>query len=86
MSASEYVSHLFSYERQVVVVIGGTGVLGGAICDGFGKAGGHVVVSGRSEERGLARVEAIRQAGDRPSLSLWMYLKESRYSHCEIKS
>ncbi|MBK95069.1 MAG: gluconate 5-dehydrogenase [Planctomycetaceae bacterium] len=63
MSTTDYLSHLFSYEGQVVVVIGGTGVLGGALCDGFGKAGGHVIVSGRSEERGQERVQAIQQAG-----------------------
>ncbi|MDB4862562.1 MAG: SDR family NAD(P)-dependent oxidoreductase [Pirellulaceae bacterium] len=63
MSASDYLTQLFSYEGQIVVVTGGTGVLGGALCDGFGKAGGHVVVSGRSEERGLERVQAIQDAG-----------------------
>ncbi len=63
MSVSDYLTHLFSYEDQIVIVIGGTGVLGGALCDGFGKAGGHVVVAGRSEERGLERVKAIQDAG-----------------------
>ena len=57
MSVSDYLTQLFSYEGQIVVVTGGTGVLGGALCDGFGRAGGHVVVSGRSEERGLERVD-----------------------------
>lgn len=48
-------------DGQVAVVIGGTGVLGGAICDGLAQAGAHVVVAGRSQERGQERVEAIKK-------------------------
>jgi NAD(P)-dependent dehydrogenase (short-subunit alcohol dehydrogenase family) len=33
------------------------------LCDGIAAAGAHVVVAGRSEERGVARVEAIRRQG-----------------------
>ena len=58
-----YLDSLFGFDGQVAVVIGGTGVLGGAMCDGLGQAGAHVVVSGRSEERGAERAEAIRAAG-----------------------
>jgi NAD(P)-dependent dehydrogenase (short-subunit alcohol dehydrogenase family) len=47
----------------VAVVIGGTGVLGGALCDGLAQAGAHVVVAGRGEERGEARVQAIQKLG-----------------------
>jgi len=61
--SSEYLQQLFSLEGQVAVVIGGTGVLGGALCDGLAGAGAHVVVSGRSEERGGQRVDAIVAAG-----------------------
>ena len=66
---SSYVQQLFGLDGQVAIVIGGTGVLGGAICDGIAKAGAHVVVSGRSEERGNARVEAIKAAGGQASFS-----------------
>ena len=44
-------------------MIGGTGVLGGALCDGLAGAGAHVVVAGRSQERGEARASAIRDGG-----------------------
>ena len=54
---------LFDLSNEVAVVIGGTGVLGGAFCDGLAGAGAHVVVSGRSEERGGRRVDAIVAAG-----------------------
>ena len=46
-----------------VVVIGGTGVLGGALAEGLARAGASVAILGRSEERGTLRVHAIREAG-----------------------
>lgn len=61
--SAEFLQQLFSLDGQVAVVIGGTGVLGGALCDGLAGAGAHVVVSGRSEERGGERVAAIVAAG-----------------------
>ena len=61
--SNEYVQSLFGYDEQVVVVIGGTGVLGGAICDGFARAGATVVVAGRSAERGQERADSINAEG-----------------------
>lgn len=58
-----FIRNLFGLDGQVAVVIGGTGVLGGALCDGLAHAGVLVVVAGRSAERGAARVAAIEQAG-----------------------
>ena len=67
---SDYLNKLFGLDGQTAVVIGGTGVLGGALCEGLAQAGAYVVVAGRSEHRGHARVEAIRglsgQAGFLP--------------------
>ena len=65
--SSEYLSQLFSMEGQVAVVIGGTGVLGGALSEGLAQAGAHVVVAGRSHERGCQRVAAIETLGGRAS-------------------
>ena len=45
------------------MVIGATGALGGAIADGLAAAGARVAVLGRNEERGQARVKAIRTNG-----------------------
>ncbi|MFI5259005.1 MAG: SDR family oxidoreductase [Candidatus Limnocylindrales bacterium] len=42
---------LFDLTGRVAAVIGGTGVLGGAVCRGYGAAGAAVAVLGRSEER-----------------------------------
>lgn len=57
--------NLFDLKDEVAVVIGATGVLGGAMAEGLAAAGARVVVAGRSEERGLERVAAIQKAGGR---------------------
>jgi NAD(P)-dependent dehydrogenase (short-subunit alcohol dehydrogenase family) len=54
---------LFDLRGRVAAVIGGTGVLGGAICHGLGNAGARVAVLGRSEERAAERVVALEAAG-----------------------
>jgi len=66
MSAA-YLQELFGLDGRVVVAIGATGVLGGALADGLAGAGAHVVVAGRSEDRGRQRVEAITAAGGKAS-------------------
>jgi len=62
-ASSNYLSQLFGLDDQVAVVIAGTGVLGGALCDGLAQAGARVVVAGRSEERGAERVKMIEALG-----------------------
>jgi len=54
--------NLFDLTGETAVVIGATGVLGGALADGLAAAGAKVAVLGRNEERGLARVKAIEAA------------------------
>jgi NAD(P)-dependent dehydrogenase (short-subunit alcohol dehydrogenase family) len=58
-----YLQQLFGLEGRVAVVIGGTGVLGGALCEGLARAGARVVVAGRNAERGAERVAAIEKLG-----------------------
>jgi NAD(P)-dependent dehydrogenase (short-subunit alcohol dehydrogenase family) len=55
----------FDLTGCVAAVIGGTGVLGGAIAHGLADAGASVGVVGRSAERGRARVAALEQSGAR---------------------
>ena len=54
---------LFDLSDEVAVVIGATGVLGGAMASGLAGAGARVAVLGRNEARGKARVDAIRKQG-----------------------
>ena len=61
--SADYLQNLFGLDGLSAVVIGGTGVLGGAFCDALGAAGAHVVVAGRSAERGAARAESIKAGG-----------------------
>jgi NAD(P)-dependent dehydrogenase (short-subunit alcohol dehydrogenase family) len=63
MSSAEYLTKLFGLDGKTAVVIGGTGVLGGAFSDALAGAGAHVVVVGRNAERGEACVARIAAAG-----------------------
>ncbi|MCI0335580.1 MAG: SDR family oxidoreductase [Planctomycetes bacterium] len=60
---SNYLQNLFGLNDRVAVVIGGTGVLGGELCNGLAQAGAKVVVAGRSAERGQERVATIEKLG-----------------------
>ncbi len=56
---------LFDLSNEIAVVLGGTGVLGGAMADALATAGARVAIMGRNEERGKERVRAIEAAGGR---------------------
>ncbi len=58
-------NNLFDLSDEVAVVIGATGVLGGALAEGLAAAGAAVAVIGRNEARGAARVKTIVEAGGR---------------------
>jgi NAD(P)-dependent dehydrogenase (short-subunit alcohol dehydrogenase family) len=53
----------FSLAGKVIVVTGGTGVLGGAFVDGIYAAGGIVGILGRNEKIANERANAINQKG-----------------------
>jgi NAD(P)-dependent dehydrogenase (short-subunit alcohol dehydrogenase family) len=55
--------NLFDLTGETAVVIGSTGVLGGAIAQGLALAGAQVAVLGRNRERGESRVRSIRDQG-----------------------
>ncbi len=60
---ASFVERLFGLDGQVAVVIGGTGVLGGALAEGLASAGALTIVAGRDAERGSVRVKAIEELG-----------------------
>ena len=61
--ANAFLENLFGLSGRTAVVVGGTGVLGGALAEGLARAGAFVVVAGRGADRGVARVDAIKAAG-----------------------
>ena len=54
---------LFDLTGEVSVVIGATGVLGGALAEGLAQAGATVAVLGRNADRGESRAKQIKGAG-----------------------
>ncbi len=56
-------NRLFDLTNEVAVVIGATGVLGGALAEGLAVAGAKVAVLGRSAQRGEARAQSICKNG-----------------------
>jgi len=58
-------ARLFDLTGEVAVVVGGTGVLGGALADALAAAGAAVAIIGRNAGRGTHRAQAIKKAGGR---------------------
>ena len=56
-------TNLFSLKNKVIVVTGGTGILGGAFVKGIANAGGAVVILGRNSTVGNERAEEINASG-----------------------
>jgi NAD(P)-dependent dehydrogenase (short-subunit alcohol dehydrogenase family) len=54
---------MFDLTGEVAVVIGGTGVLGGALAQGLGGVGAKIAVVGRNAERGQACARTIQTNG-----------------------
>jgi NAD(P)-dependent dehydrogenase (short-subunit alcohol dehydrogenase family) len=54
---------MFSLDGEVAVVIGGGGVLAGAMAEGLARAGARVAVAGRTLENAVKRAAAIAAEG-----------------------
>jgi NAD(P)-dependent dehydrogenase (short-subunit alcohol dehydrogenase family) len=65
--SSNYLENLFGLTGQTAVVIGGAGVLGGALCAGLAQAGAHVIVADLTEEGCKARVDVLEKLGGKAS-------------------
>ena len=67
--SERFLNELFGLTGRVAVVIGGTGVLGGALAKGLAQAGASVVVAGRDPEKGEDRVREIEAIGGSASFA-----------------
>jgi NAD(P)-dependent dehydrogenase (short-subunit alcohol dehydrogenase family) len=56
-------SELFSLDGEVALVIGGGGVLAGAMAEGLAQAGARIAIAGRTREHAEARACAIKTQG-----------------------
>jgi NAD(P)-dependent dehydrogenase (short-subunit alcohol dehydrogenase family) len=54
---------MFDIKDKVVVLTGGTGILGGAFIEAIAQAGGKVVILGRNEEVGRQREQQVIASG-----------------------
>jgi NAD(P)-dependent dehydrogenase (short-subunit alcohol dehydrogenase family) len=63
MSTTEYLKAMFGLDGQTAVVIGGAGVLGGALCGGLIQAGARIVVGDLFEDACQKRVEQLVALG-----------------------
>jgi NAD(P)-dependent dehydrogenase (short-subunit alcohol dehydrogenase family) len=88
-------SALFDLTGKVAAVIGGAGVLGGAVCHGFADAGAAVAVMDRSRERadelvaalaakGVRAAAIVLDASDRPSVEAARVEVEKRLGPVDI--
>ncbi|MEE8452577.1 MAG: SDR family oxidoreductase [Thermoguttaceae bacterium] len=64
---ADYLKDLFGLEGQTAVVIGGAGVLGGALCRGLTQAGAKIIVADLTEDGCKTRVEELEQLGGEAS-------------------
>ena len=55
----------FSLDGKVIVVTGGTGILGEAFIQGIAAAGGAVAILGRNRKVAEARAQAVNNSGGR---------------------
>lgn len=60
-----YVETLFSLKSRVAVVIGGGGVLAGAMAEGLAGAGAHIVILDLNRENAQSKADAVAALGVR---------------------
>ena len=63
MTPESYLKGLYGLLGRTAVVIGGTGVLGGAFCEALAGAGAHTIVVGRDRNRGNDCVQRLTDGG-----------------------
>jgi len=68
--SESYLKDLFGLDGQNAVVIGGAGVLGGALSGGLAAAGAHVIVADLTEQGCQNRVADLKQISEHASYAL----------------
>jgi len=63
--AASYLEELFGLDGMTAVVIGGAGVLGGALCRGLTRAGARVIVGDLMDEPCQTRIKELNELGGR---------------------
>jgi NAD(P)-dependent dehydrogenase (short-subunit alcohol dehydrogenase family) len=63
MPDGAYIADLFGLTGKTAVVMGGEGVLGGAVATGLARAGVRVLIAGIHVDNGRQRIEEIRALG-----------------------
>jgi len=75
----------FSLAGKVIIVTGGTGILGAAFVQAIVEAGGTVGILGRNEQVAQERAEAINQAGGKAIALVADVLDESQLQACKTQ-
>lgn len=70
------INKLFNLEDKVVVVTGGTGYLGSAMCEALAEAGARVIVVGRNEEKCMKKAKELSEAYGTSCMGIKMDISE----------
>jgi NAD(P)-dependent dehydrogenase (short-subunit alcohol dehydrogenase family) len=79
-------SKKFSLEGKVIIVTGGTGILGNAFINGIVEAGGAVGILGRNKKVANERADAINAAGGKAIALVADVLNEEQLKAAKIKA
>lgn len=73
----------YSLENKVIVVTGGTGILGNSFVEAIVEAGGAVAILGRKKEVAEERANAINAKGGKALALVADVLNEAQLQHCK---
>lgn len=62
--SADFLDRLFGLTGKTAVVIGGSGVLGGAMASALARAGAHTIIVGQNSDKGEAAAREMRASGE----------------------
>jgi NAD(P)-dependent dehydrogenase (short-subunit alcohol dehydrogenase family) len=77
--------NMFSLQDKVIIVTGGTGILGNAFIDAIVEAGGSVGILGRNESIAMQRADAINHRGGKAVALVADVLDEQQLTEAKTK-